>query len=212
MNLREKLFLLSATILVAVIVLSVLQHASFRSLPLAKKSLKNRVRFPVVEYAETPFPVLSDKPVPSFLEGKAGDVTTRLTLRDDGDLVYTANAKEVWTLRQARQMLVSPETDVLKTVQMAGQFPVVASSGLYALHISPLCITKSKKPHWTMFGGLEAADTSSTGNVFLMSSNRLKRAALMDNGDIVVLSSGAKGKCHNVRTCIKLIQVLVAIK
>jgi hypothetical protein len=66
-------------------------------------------------------------------------------------------------------------------------------SGQFALHVSPLAISKSHKPHWTLFGGLEPFSEARTGNVFLMSKNRLQRAALMDNGDIVILTVKATG-------------------
>ena len=192
MNSREKLFLLFFLFLVALILLFVIRGSSFRVLDQHSRTLKNIVASPAIVYTNVPVAEFaSNMPVPSSLVGTVGSSKSELKLCDDGDLQYFVNSKRIWHLKSPRSILQSPETEALKTVQMGPWGPVAAMSGPCKLTLSPLAITRYDVPHWTVFGGFEDMRGETSGTIFLMSENRQKRAVLLKNGDIVVVSTTA---------------------
>jgi hypothetical protein len=193
MNSREKLFLLFAFVCVALILLFVIRGSSFRVLEQHSRTLKNIVKSPPIVYSNVPVAdFASNMPVPSSLIGTVGSSKCELKLCDDGDLQYFINGKRIWSLKSPRAIVQSPETDALMTVQMGTWGPVAAVSGPCKLTLSPLAITRYDMPHWTLFGGFEEMRGDVSGTIFLMSENRRKRAVLLKNGDIVVLSTAAE--------------------
>jgi hypothetical protein len=204
MNSREKLFLLFVLFFVALILLLVIRGSSFRKLEQHTRTLHNIVSSPAIAYTTLPTAAFdSNLPVPSSLIGTVGSSKSELKLGDDGNLEYFVNQKRIWNLKSPRAILQSPETEVLKEVQMGKWGPVAAVSGPCKLTLSPLAITRYDLPHWTLFGGFEDVRGDTSGTIFLISENRKKRAVLLKNGDIVILSMAAERNSQVVETTLE---------
>jgi hypothetical protein len=182
-------------VLLALLVLFVV-YITWRRAPvrnvLTQSSLKNIVKGQKPIYTKIPDLTVPSE-VPSSIKVHVGEIHAELELTNSGNLLYNVNGSRIWSLTEPRKIVQCPQTEVLKNLQVQGSWSSPVNPGNVSLYLAPFLITVNDAPFWSLFGGSEKATSVNGGHVILMSDSRAHRAALMNNGDIVILTTLAQG-------------------
>jgi hypothetical protein len=124
--------------------------------------------------------------------------TAKLKLTNIGVLEYSIAGSLVWKSSEPRAY---NETIQSKAMLYSPKFTPLIQCGDLSLSLIPLSIKRSKLLHWTYVSGFEPRCTSKPdcpisevsklatgGIVILFSENRKYRAALLHNGDLIVIN------------------------
>jgi hypothetical protein len=146
-------------------------------------------------YSQLPQPEIIDNVhIPESIE----EEYARLRLTDVGILEYTYHGTLLWKSSEPRTHF---ETVHSKAMLYSTPWKSSVSCGELSLSLVPLAIKRNSLIHWTFVSGFEprcnakpdcfvAEQTKLAmgGRVFLFSRNRRYRAALLYNGDLIVLN------------------------
>ena len=123
-----------------------------------------------------------------------------LSLTNEGVLEYAISGEKIWKSSSPRQYHETVVSKSMLYIPVKDWIDVV-TCGNVSLSIVPLAVKRKQGLHWTYVSGFEPVCTSKPdcpltteskaamgGTVFLFSKNRRYRAALLFNGDVVVLN------------------------
>jgi hypothetical protein len=162
--------------------------------------------------------------LPSYVEVDiAPQLTAKLTLLANGDLVYSLNTVNVWTSRNPREHVGCTELNVMNSAisrRRPEDWPYVSqTTNGVRFHVSPLAVTlqygDSRRIIWTFLSGWDAvalcgggkadceipAELPSKGSaeVVLINGPRNHRLLLLPNADVLIVETSPNEPRGSIR-------------
>lgn len=130
------------------------------------------------------------------------NIDVYLTLTNDGFLEYFANNERVWTSKNPHEYMKNVTVKLLLSEFVES---CICLSEHVQLHLFPLRIMYKDQILWGFWGGFDVAhtcknlsyecpipvDDNTNGTLFLFSDDRIFRASLHENGDILIMKAHA---------------------